>query len=192
MAAAHALQLRGRTVEASLPRRRRRLLGYPERSARSRPGARFPGRCLPLQAAAPGLGGERSPRDPAWGGCSAPRAVGGSRVVTGGKAVRGERSLGVAPGPQPPRDSPGSARPEPLPPSLGCLARATPGYEALAPAHCGVATGPSQLTCVRVCGRRSRWTQRPSSWMGLDWAKLLSSASRERSKVPRLAQGTLR
>lgn len=176
MAAAHALQLRGRTVEASLPRRRRRLLGYRERSARSRPGARFPAavsRCRRRLRASE-------------------VSVAPGTLLGAGARARGERSLGVAPGPQPPRDSPGSARPEPRPPSLGCFARAISGYEALAPAHCGVATGPPQLTCVRVCGRRSRWTQRPSSWMGLDWAKLLSSASRERSKVPRPTQGTLR
>lgn len=110
MVAAHALQLRGPTVEASLPRKWHRLLGYSARSARSQPGARFPGRCLPLQAEAPGLGGERGPRGPAWGGCSragldflSPACGRGSRASRAGKrcgasAASGDAALSAASG----------------------------------------------------------------------------------------------
>lgn len=149
----------GLTVEASLPRRWRRLLCYPARSARSRPGARFPGRCLPLQAAAPGLEGERGPRGPAWGGCSraglaflSPACGRGSRASRAGRRC-GASAASADAGPSAasgltPVGRTGATAPEP--PELG------PGH----PGVCGPCLGPPRgrhrATPAHVCA--GLWT----------------------------------
>lgn len=153
---ARPLQLRGPTAEASLPGRRRRLSSVARRGPRTarRPGAALPGRCLPLQAAAaPGVGGERGPRGPAWGGCShaglahpEPRVRSGEQGIAdagsrAGKCVGASAASGM-PGPQPPPDPPGSAQPEPRSLPLGRLTRATAG----SPAE------PPQLACGPLRG----------------------------------------